>query len=156
MKNFKFQEKVVILIFLIFVFLLSLTKNIPAYKYDCSLSIDEICNSNDILCQIQYYTCCPISNLKREQDCIECQGYWYYNSCHLEAKTNLTLGDVDGKGGINIVDALFVARYIVGLSVSDFDASAADVNCNGEVNIVDALFIARKAVGLPVTGWCGD
>ncbi len=65
-------------------------------------------------------------------------------------------GDVSGDGEINVVDALFVARHVVGLSVSDFDASAADVNCDGEVNIVDALFIARKAVGLPVTGWCGD
>ena len=65
-------------------------------------------------------------------------------------------GDVNGDGEITIVDALLVARHVVGLSVSDFDASAADVNCDGEVNIIDALFIARKAVGLPVTGWCGD
>ena len=64
-------------------------------------------------------------------------------------------GDVTRDGEIDIVDALFVARYVVGLSVSNFDASAADVNCDGKVDIIDALFIARKAVGLPVTGWCG-
>jgi len=69
--------------------------------------------------------------------------------------TTIAIGDVDGSGTINIVDALFVARYSAGLSVSTFNASAADVNCDGTINIVDALFIARKAAVLTVTGWCG-
>ena len=66
------------------------------------------------------------------------------------------IGDVNGDGGINIVDALLVARYAVNLPVSNFDESAVDVNCDGQVNIIDALFIARKAVSLPVNGWCGE
>jgi len=64
-------------------------------------------------------------------------------------------GDTDGNGTMNIVDALFIARYAAGLSVGTFYPEAADVNCDGTVNIVDALFIARKAAGLGVTGWCG-
>ena len=64
------------------------------------------------------------------------------------------LGDVNGDGGITIVDALLVARKAVGLS-SDIEASAADVNCDGSITIVDALLIARKSVGLEVTAWCG-
>ncbi len=69
---------------------------------------------------------------------------------------NLNLGDVSGDGQINIVDALFVARYAVKLSVSNFNAKVADVNCDNQINIVDALLIARKAVKLPVSGWCAS
>jgi len=69
---------------------------------------------------------------------------------------NLNLGDVSGDGKIDIVDALFVARYAVKLPVSNFNAKAADVNCDGKVDIVDALLIARKTVGLPVPAWCGS
>jgi len=66
------------------------------------------------------------------------------------------IGDADGSGTMNIIDALFVARHAAGLSVAAFILDAADVNCDGAVNIVDALFIARKAAGLSVTGWCGN
>ena len=67
-----------------------------------------------------------------------------------------SIGDVSGDNSVNIIDALFVARFAVGLPVSNFNADAADVNCDGQINIVDALFIARKAVGLSVNGWCGE
>ncbi len=63
-------------------------------------------------------------------------------------------GDVSEDGTLNIVDALFIARYAVNLPVDDFNEDAADVDCNGHVDIVDALFVARKAVGLTVQGWC--
>ena len=66
------------------------------------------------------------------------------------------VGDVSGDGNVNIVDALFIARHAVGLSVSGFNEDAADVNCNGQIDIVDALLVARKAVGLQVQGWCGS
>jgi len=69
--------------------------------------------------------------------------------------TKIAIGDADGNGTMNIVDALFVARSAAGLTVGTFYPAAADVNCDGTVNIVDALFIARKAAGLTVTGWCG-
>ena len=65
-------------------------------------------------------------------------------------------GDVSGDGKTDIVDALFIARHAVGLSVPSFNEDAADVNCNGQVDIVDALLVARKAVGLSVPGWCGQ
>jgi len=136
--------------------LFSIVSNGFSYKYDCSLSSDSVCGNNNILCQIQYYVCCPVNGVKREQDCTECQGYWYNSGCHLAPAGNVVLGDVTGDGNVNIVDALFVARHAVGLPVSNFNTDAADVNCDGQINIVDALFIARKAVGLSVNGWCGD
>jgi endo-1,4-beta-xylanase len=63
------------------------------------------------------------------------------------------LGDVNGSGSIDIVDALMTAQYYVGLDPSGFNASAADTNCDGSINIVDALLIAQYYVGL-ITQFC--
>jgi hypothetical protein len=58
------------------------------------------------------------------------------------------LGDVNNDGNINIVDALLVAQFYVGLNPSNFDQSRADTNCSGGIDIVDALLIAQYSVGL--------
>ena len=63
------------------------------------------------------------------------------------------LGDVNNDGMIDIVDALLVAQYYVGLNPSNFDQSKADTNCDGNVDIVDALLIAQYYVGL-ITDFC--
>jgi rhamnogalacturonan endolyase len=65
----------------------------------------------------------------------------------------VTKGDVNGDGAINIVDALLAAQYYVGLSPAQFDFTAADTNCDNAVNIVDALLIAQYSVGL-VSQFC--
>ena len=57
-------------------------------------------------------------------------------------------GDVNSDGSINIVDALLIAQYYVGLNPSDFDQNASDVNADSSINIVDALLIAQYYVGL--------
>jgi mannan endo-1,4-beta-mannosidase len=57
-------------------------------------------------------------------------------------------GDVNEDGAINIVDALLVAQFYVGLPVSGFNQSLADASCDGSINIVDALLIAQYYVGL--------
>jgi lysophospholipase L1-like esterase len=57
-------------------------------------------------------------------------------------------GDVNSSGGIDIVDALMVAQYYVGLSPSNFNTAAADVTKDGNIDIVDALRIAQCYVGL--------
>jgi rhamnogalacturonan endolyase len=59
-----------------------------------------------------------------------------------------TKGDVNNNGTIDIVDALLIAQYYVGLNPSNFDPSLADVNCSGDIDIVDALLIAQRYVGL--------
>lgn len=56
-------------------------------------------------------------------------------------------GDVNDDGQVDIVDALLVAQFYVGLDVT-IDEDAADVNCDEAVDIVDALLIAQYYVGL--------
>jgi hypothetical protein len=58
------------------------------------------------------------------------------------------MGDVNNDGTINIVDALLVAQYYVGLIQTLVMPQNADVNRDGTVNIVDALQIAQCYVGL--------
>ncbi len=58
------------------------------------------------------------------------------------------LGDVNHSGGIDIVDALVVAQFYVGLNPANYNAGEADVNCSGGTDIVDALVIAQYYVGL--------
>ncbi|MBN2536103.1 MAG: hypothetical protein JXB88_24695 [Spirochaetales bacterium] len=62
-------------------------------------------------------------------------------------------GDVNEDGEINIVDALLVAQYYVGLDPSNFNINNADTNCDGQIDIVDALLIAQYYVGL-VDSFC--
>jgi lysophospholipase L1-like esterase len=61
-----------------------------------------------------------------------------------------SLGDVNCSGGsvVDIVDALLIAQYYVGLNPSGFYTCAADVNRDGAIDIVDALRLAQCYVGL--------
>lgn len=54
---------------------------------------------------------------------------------------------------MDIVDALLVAQFYVGLDPANFNAANADANCDGTIDIVDALLIAQYYVGL-ITGFC--
>jgi len=67
--------------------------------------------------------------------------------------TAYALGDVDHSSTVNIVDALMISQYYVGLEVDNFDVTLADTNCDGSVNIVDALLVAQYYVGL-ISGFC--
>jgi hypothetical protein len=58
------------------------------------------------------------------------------------------LGDVNNDSSIDIVDALLVAQYYVGIQPSVFYQNAADVNGSNSIDIVDALLIAQYYVGL--------
>ncbi|MBN2735553.1 MAG: dockerin type I repeat-containing protein [Spirochaetales bacterium] len=62
--------------------------------------------------------------------------------------TPLILGDVSGDGVINIVDALMVAQYYVGVIFENFHVEAGDVNKSGRIDIIDALLIAQYYIGL--------
>jgi hypothetical protein len=58
-------------------------------------------------------------------------------------------GDVNNDGTIDIIDALLVAQYYVGLNPTGFEVAAANVTANDtEVDIVDAVVIAQYYVGM--------
>lgn len=57
------------------------------------------------------------------------------------------LGDVNGDGAIDIVDAMLTAQYAVLIPIeSTFIEGAADVDGTGTIDIVDAMLIAQYAV----------
>jgi len=59
-----------------------------------------------------------------------------------------TRGDVNGSGAIDVIDALLIAQYYVGLNPANFNAGLADMDCSGSIDIIDALLIAQYYVGL--------
>lgn len=63
------------------------------------------------------------------------------------------LGDVNDDGSIDIIDALLIAQYYVGLDPAGFNVNNADTDCDGSVDIIDALLVAQFYVGL-VSGFC--
>lgn len=75
-----------------------------------------------------------------------------------DTNTNTVNGNVNCDRTYNIVDALFIAQYTVGLRqpeacpltdiTTQFDIAGCDVNRDGVCNIVDALFIAQCTVGI--------
>jgi len=69
------------------------------------------------------------------------------------APPQVTIGDANENGTIDIVDALVTAQHYVGLGPSPFNVTAADTNCDGVVDIIDALLIAQYYVGL-ISGFC--
>ena len=79
---------------------------------------------------------------------LEVNGYDYNNDVYIFSEIFLLLGDVNSDSIINIIDALMVARFYVGLEPPGFQILTADVNRDGIISILDALLIARYYVGL--------
>ena len=63
-------------------------------------------------------------------------------------------GDVNADNAVDIIDALLVAQYYVGLAPTGFSSTKADVNRDGGIDIIDALIIAQYYVGLTGTLNC--
>lgn len=69
-------------------------------------------------------------------------------------------GDVDCNGGVNVIDAMKLLRYVAALSVSqtepcpDIGSPVAsvfgDIDCDDDIDTVDALAILRFLAGLPL------
>ncbi|MBN2533541.1 MAG: DUF3160 domain-containing protein [Spirochaetales bacterium] len=58
------------------------------------------------------------------------------------------VGDANNDGSIDIIDALIVAQYYVGIQPTIFYESVSDVNGDGSIDIIDALMIAQLYVGI--------
>jgi len=61
------------------------------------------------------------------------------------------LGDFNNDGVVNIIDALLLAQWYVGLEPFGVDPICGDVDNSGSINIADALLIAQYYVGLIAT-----
>ncbi len=73
-----------------------------------------------------------------------------------DTKTTILMGDVNGDGTVNSVDALLTLRYSAGLTTLDPEQIfASDVNGDSKVNSVDALAMLRCSAGLSADGSCG-
>jgi len=70
---------------------------------------------------------------------LQCDGYISFNT---GTTVPGNLGDVNDDGVVDIVDALLVAQYYVGLNPSGFIPGNADTNCDGSIDVVDALLVA--------------
>lgn len=59
------------------------------------------------------------------------------------------LGDVNGDGKINTLDAMLTLRAAIGIeSLDAIQTIRADIDGNGKINTMDAMMILRRAVGL--------
>ena len=61
-------------------------------------------------------------------------------------KPAYTLGDVNGDGNIDTVDATYILRYLVGNTPDDFIEEAADYDQDDEISTKDATAILKKLV----------
>lgn len=70
------------------------------------------------------------------------------NASFEAAEAEVVLGDVNGDGTINYLDAMMVAQFYVGdIDESGLNVAAGDVNGDGIVNYLDAMMIAQYYVG---------
>lgn len=66
------------------------------------------------------------------------------------AKPQVTVGDINGDGEVDIIDAGIIVQYANGINtnLSEKQLQAADVNGDGEVDIIDAGMIVQYANGI--------
>jgi len=62
----------------------------------------------------------------------------------------VTLGDVNGDGDINVLDIIDIAAHITGLTLLDpNDIPSADANCDDQINVLDIIRIVEAIVNTP-------
>ncbi|HIC90874.1 MAG TPA: PKD domain-containing protein, partial [Syntrophaceae bacterium] len=58
-------------------------------------------------------------------------------------------GDINGDNKLDLKDAIYLAKHVVGLpGYKDLHADG-DINCDGEKDLKDAIYLAKHVVGLP-------
>ncbi|MBR6553868.1 MAG: dockerin type I repeat-containing protein, partial [Clostridia bacterium] len=65
------------------------------------------------------------------------------------AATSSLLGDVNGDGGVNVLDYALLKRYVMGIgSLSKNGETMADVNKDGKINAIDCARIKGHVLGI--------
>ena len=58
-------------------------------------------------------------------------------------------GDVNGDGEVDIADANYLAKHILGVvGYEDADEAAADVDGSGNVDMADVMYLTKHVIGL--------
>lgn len=68
-------------------------------------------------------------------------GFWNPSLC--------PRGDADGSGAVNILDAVYALRILLGLEPPPAVLCTADADSSGGVDISDLIRIMRKSIGEP-------
>ena len=63
---------------------------------------------------------------------------------------DITLGDANGDGVVNVTDIVEIVNYILGHPSAKFDETAADVNNDGVVNVTDIVSVVNIILSDPV------
>lgn len=59
-------------------------------------------------------------------------------------------GDADGNDEIDLYDALYIAKHVIGIpGFESIDEDAADVNGDGIIDLADAMYMAMHVIGTP-------
>lgn len=63
---------------------------------------------------------------------------------------SLLNGDVNDDGEVNMQDAIYIAKYTIGIpGFETINEEAADVNGNGVIGLGDAMYLAKHVLGVP-------
>ena len=87
------------------------------------------------------------------------EGYMEFETTHfsqyiitdtpLETESDLTVGDVNNDGKVNVLDAVMVLRHDANIiKLDDSQLKAADVNDDDKVDVLDAVMILRYEAGI--------
>lgn len=73
--------------------------------------------------------------------------YYWKNFTNISAMSTSEMGDVNGDNRIDVADVSMIINYVLGRSVSDFNAEVADINGDGKIDVSDVSLIILMVLG---------
>jgi surface protein len=67
----------------------------------------------------------------------------YDEGGYLTYKPPYLLGDANSDGEVNMTDAMYITKFILGNPDPDFNIEAADANLDGRISLQDVMFIVN-------------
>jgi len=58
-------------------------------------------------------------------------------------------GDINGDNKLDLKDAIYLAKHVVGLPGYEQIHADGDINCDGKTDLKDVIYLAKHVVGLP-------